>query len=178
MKLVEQFGLDIFDVRKQSVHGGTLRIFVSKKDNCQINNSVKFFINEENELGLDKIKFYQKFSTDVKELKKNLIEILIQLKKENKSIFGYGAPAKGNVLLNYCGIDTNFLDYIVDTTPLKQGKYTPGTHIPIIPPTTLKNVDVALLLAWNYESEILLKENIFRKNGGKFLIPLPKPIIK
>ena len=178
LKLVEQFGLEIFDIRKQSVHGGTLRIFVSKKDNCQINNSVKFFINEENELGLDKIKFYQKFSTDVKELKKNLIEILIQLKKENKSIFGYGAPAKGNVLLNYCGIDTNFLDYIVDTTPLKQGKYTPGTHIPIIPPTTLKNVDVALLLAWNYESEILLKENIFRKNGGKFLIPLPKPIIK
>ena len=178
LKLVKQFGLEIFDIRKQSVHGGTLRIFVSKKDNYQINNSVNFFINEENKLGLDKIEFYHKFSTNVEELKKNLLKLLTQLKKENKSLLGYGAPAKGNVLLNYCGIDTNFLDYIVDTTPLKQGKYTPGTHIPIIPPTTLKNVDVALLLAWNYESEILLKENIFRKNGGKFLIPLPKPIIK
>ena len=178
LKLVKQFGLEIFDIRKQSVHGGTLRIFVSKKDNYQINNSVNFFINEENKLGLDKIEFYHKFSTNVEELKKNLLKLLTQLKKENKSLLGYGAPAKGNVLLNYCGIDTNFLDYIVDTTPLKQGKYTPGMHIPIIPPKNLKNTDVALLLAWNYESEILLKEKIFRENGGKFLIPLPKPIIK
>jgi len=178
LKLVKQFGLEIFDIRKQSVHGGTLRIFVSKKDNYQINNSVNFFINEENKLGLDKIEFYHKFSTNVEELKKNLLKLLTQLKKENKSLLGYGAPAKGNVLLNYCGIDTNFLDYIVDTTPLKQGKYTPGMHIPIIPPKNLKNTDVALLLAWNYESEILLKEKMFRNNGGKFLIPVPNPIIK
>ena len=178
LKLVKQFGLEIFDIRKQSVHGGTLRIFVSKKDNYQINNSVNFFINEENKLGLDKIEFYHKFSTNVEELKKNLLKLLTQLKKENKSLLGYGAPAKGNVLLNYCGINTNFLDCIIDTTPLKQGKYTPGMHIPIIAPSNLNNEDVALLLAWNYESEILLKEKIFRENGGKFLIPLPKPIIK
>ena len=178
LKLVEQFGLEIFDIRKQSVHGGTLRIFVSQKDNYPINNSVNVFLNEEHKLGLDKIEFYHKFSTNVEELKKNLLKLLTQLKKENKSLLGYGAPAKGNVLLNYCGINTNFLDCIIDTTPLKQGKYTPGMHIPIIPPKNLKNTDVALLLAWNYESEILLKENIFRKNGGKFLIPLPKPIIK
>ena len=178
LKLVKQFGLEIFDIRKQSVHGGTLRIFVSKKHNYQIHNSVKIFVNEEKKLGLDKINFYEKFSLNVKELKKNLIEILIKLKKENKSIFGYGAPAKGNVLLNYCEIDTKFLDYVIDTTPLKQGKYTPGMHIPIIAPSNLNNEDVALLLAWNYESEILLKEKIFRENGGKFLIPLPKPIIK
>ena len=178
LKLVKQFGLEIFDIRKQSVHGGTLRIFVSQKDNYPINNSVNVFLNEEHKLGLDKIEFYHKFSTNVEELKKNLLKLLTQLKKENKSLLGYGAPAKGNVLLNYCGIDTNFLDYIVDTTPLKQGKYTPGMHIPIIPPKNLKNTDVALLLAWNYESEILLKEKIFRENGGKFLIPLPKPIIK
>jgi hypothetical protein len=178
LKLVKQFGLEIFDIRKQLVHGGTLRIFVSQKDNYPINNSVKVFLNEEHKLGLDKIEFYHKFSTNVEELKKNLLTLLTQLKKENKSLLGYGAPAKGNVLLNYCGIDTNFLDCIMDTTPLKQGKYTPGMHIPIIPPKNLKNVDVALLLAWNYESEILLKEKIFRENGGKFLIPIPKPIIK
>jgi SAM-dependent methyltransferase len=178
LKLVKQFGLEIFDIKKQLVHGGTLRIFVSQKDNYPINNSVNVFLNEEHKLGLDKIEFYHKFSTNVEELKKNLLTLLTQLKKENKSLLGYGAPAKGNVLLNYCGINTNFLDCIIDTTPLKQGKYTPGMHIPIIPPKNLKNTDVALLLAWNYESEILLKENIFRKNGGKFLIPLPKPIIK
>ena len=178
LKLVKQFGLEIFDIKKQLVHGGTLRIFVSQKDNYPINNSVKVFLNEEHKLGLDKIEFYHKFSTNVEELKKNLLKLLTQLKKENKSLLGYGAPAKGNVLLNYCGINTNFLDCIIDTTPLKQGKYTPGMHIPIIPPKNLKNTDVALLLAWNYESEILLKEKIFRENGGKFLIPLPKPIIK
>ena len=178
LKLVKQFGLEIFDIRKQLVHGGTLRIFVSQKDNYPINNSVNVFLNEEHKLGLDKIEFYHKFSTNVEELKKNLLKLLTQLKKENKSLLGYGAPAKGNVLLNYCGINTNFLDCIIDTTPLKQGKYTPGMHIPIIPPKNLKNTDVALLLAWNYESEILLKEKIFRENGGKFLIPLPKPIIK
>ena len=178
LKLVKQFGLEIFDIKKQLVHGGTLRIFVSQKDNYPINNSVNVFLNEEHKLGLDKIEFYHKFSTNVEELKKNLLKLLTQLKKENKSLLGYGAPAKGNVLLNYCGIDTNFLDCIMDTTPLKQGKYTPGMHIPIIPPKNLKNTDVVLLLAWNYESEILLKEKIFRENGGKFLIPLPKPIIK
>jgi len=178
LELVKQFGLEIFDIRKQLVHGGTLRIFISKKDNHQINKSVKIFVDKEKKLGLDKIEFYEKFSLDVQQLKKNLIKILTKLKKENKSVFGYGAPAKGNVLLNYCGIDTKFLDHIIDTTPLKQGKYTPGMHIPIIPPSNLNNDDVALLLAWNYESEILIKEKIFRNNGGKFLIPLPKPIMK
>jgi len=139
---------------------------------------VKIFIDEEYSLGLDKIEFYHKFSTDVKELKKNLIELLVKLKNENKLLFGYGASAKGNVLLNYCCIDHQILEYIVDTTPLKQGKYTPGTHIPVISSEKIlergKN-DVALLLAWNYQDEILEKEQLFRKRGGKFLIPVPQP---
>ena len=134
LKLVEQFGLEIFDIRKQSVHGGTLRIFVSKKNNYSINDSVKIFIDDEYSLGLDKIEFYHKFSTNIIKLKKNLIELLLRLKNENKSIFGYGASAKGNVLLNFCDIANENLDFIIDTTPLKQGKFTPGTHIPIIPP--------------------------------------------
>ena len=178
LKLVEQFGLEIFDIRKQSVHGGTLRIFVSKKNNYSINDSVKIFIDDEYSLGLDKIEFYHKFSTNIIKLKKNLIELLLRLKNENKSIFGYGASAKGNVLLNFCDIANENLDFIIDTTPLKQGKFTPGTHIPIIPPEKIlekgKN-DVALLLAWNYADSILKKEELFRKNGGKFLIPVPEP---
>ncbi len=177
LKLVQQYGLEIFDIRKQLVHGGTLRIFVSKKGNYSINNSVKIFLSEEHTLGLDNIEFYHKFSTNVKELKKNLIELLTQLKKENKLLFGYGASAKGNVLLNYCNIDNHILEYIVDTTPLKQGKYTPGTHIPVFSPEKIvhNTENIALLLAWNYKSEILEKEKKFREKGGKFLIPIPFP---
>ena len=178
IKWTKQFGLEIFDIQNQNVHGGSLRIFVSKKGNFQKNNSVQKLIDEEYDLGLDNIEIYEKFSTNVKELKENLKQILKKLKKENKSIFGYGAPAKGNVLLNYCNIGTEFLDFIIDTTPLKQGKLTPGTHIPVFSPEKMVNKgknDVALLLAWNYESEILEKEKMFRKQGGKFLVPVPEP---
>jgi len=104
--------------------------------------------------------------------------LLEKIKKEKKSLFGYGAPAKGNVLLNYCNIDFNVLEYIVDTTPLKQGKFTPGTHIPVFSPEKMIDKgygDIALLLAWNYESEILEKEKKFRDKGGKFLVPIPSP---
>ncbi len=178
IKLMSQFGLEIFNVEKYDVHGGSLRIFVSKKSNFEINNSVQKFIDEEYKFGLNDFVVYEKFAIKVYELKKNLKKILLQLKKENKSIFGYGASAKGNVLLNFCNIDNKLLDFIVDTTPLKQGKYTPGTHIPVISPEKItkrgKN-DVALLLAWNYKSEILEKEKKFREKGGKFLIPIPFP---
>ena len=108
----------------------------------------------------------------------SLTKKLNQLIEQDFQIFGYGAPAKGNVLLNFCDIANENLDFIIDTTPLKQGKFTPGTHIPIIPPEKIlekgKN-DVALLLAWNYADSILKKEELFRKNGGKFLIPVPEP---
>jgi len=173
-----QFGLEIFDIQKQNVHGGSLRIFVSQKNKFDVNVSVKKFIDEEYKLGLDSIEIYHKFSANVNDLKENLKKLLNQLKKENKSIFGYGAPAKGNVLLNYCNIDTEILEFIIDTTTLKQGRYTPGTHIPVISPEKVMEKgkdDVALLLAWNYENEILEKEQSFRKQGGKFLVPIPKP---
>ena len=181
IKWTEEHDLEIFDIIKQDVHGGSLRIFVSKKGNFQRNNSVKKLVQNEYDLGLDKIVIYKKFSKDVEELKTKLKNILNQLKKENKTIFGYGAPAKGNVLLNFCEINTKYLDYIIDTTPLKQGKFTPGTHIPIFHPNKITDrgdKHVGLLLAWNYENEILSKEKEFRNKGGKFLIPLPTPTIK
>ena len=154
---------------------------ISQKNNFKAKDSVKHFIDEEHRFGLDDIEIYRSFSIKVAEFKRKLKTELEIIKKENKSIFGYGAPAKGNVLLNYCNIDTHFLDYVIDTTPLKQGKYTPGTHIPIFPPEKILDKGdgyVALLLAWNYESEILEKEKQFRDKGGKFLIPIPTPIIK
>ena len=178
LKLVKQFGLEIFDIRKQSVHGGTLRIFVSKQNNFEVSSSIDDFINSEYELGLDKNLIYDSFSEKIKKLKIQLKELLVELKKENKSLFGYGASAKGNVLLNYCKIDNTILDFIIDTTPIKQGKYTPGTHIPVYSPDKILDEgdgSIALLLAWNYKSQILAKENQFRTNGGKFLLPIPKP---
>ena len=181
INLIERFNLEIFDIQKQSVHGGTLRIFVSKKNNFNIKDNVDKFIELEYKFGINNIKTYNKFSDDVKNLKNKIKELLHKLKNEKKSLFGYGASAKGNVLLNYCNIDYNILDYIVDTTPLKQGKFTPGTHIPILSSEKISdkgNNDVGLLLAWNYESEILKKEKSFRSKGGKFLIPIPFPILK
>lgn len=178
LQLVKQFGLEIFDIRKQSVHGGTLRIFVSKKNNFKINDSISAFINSENELGLNKNLIYNNFSLSVMNLKNQLKELLQKLKQEKKSLFGYGASAKGNVLLNYCNIDNQLLDFIVDTTPTKQNKFTPGTHIPVFPPEKIKDKgenDIALLLAWNYEAQILENEKQFRINGGKFLLPIPTP---
>ncbi len=178
LKLVEQFGLEIFDIRKQLVHGGTLRIFVSKKNNFKVSDSIDNFINSEYEMGLNKNSIYDIFSANVKNLKIQLKELLIELKKEKKSLFGYGASAKGNVLLNYCEIDNTVLDFIIDTTPTKQGKYTPGTHIPIYSPKKILDKgdnDIALLLAWNYESQIIEKEKNFRSKGGKFLVPIPSP---
>jgi D-mycarose 3-C-methyltransferase len=181
VNLTDRYDLEIFDVQKQSVHGGTIRVFISKKNNFKVKNSVKHFLDYEHKFGLDKMEVYSNFSEKVKEFKRKLRTELEILKKENKSIFGYGAPAKGNVLLNYCNIDTTLLDYIIDTTPLKQGKFTPGTHIPIFSPEKMSDKGighVALLLAWNYESTILEKEKQFREKGGKFLVPIPNPIIK
>lgn len=178
VNLTNRYGLEIFDVKKQSVHGGTIRVFISQKNNFKAKDSVKHFLDEEHRFGLDDMKIYRSFSVKVAEFKRKLKTELEIIKKENKSIFGYGAPAKGNVLLNYCDIDTNFLDYIIDTTPLKQGKYTPGTHIPIFSPEKILDKGdgyIALLLAWNYEHEILEKEKQFREKGGKFLIPVPEP---
>ena len=175
-----KFGLEVFDIKKQTVHGGTIRVFITKKGNILQKNSVQKFLDEEHQYGLDKILTYEKFAQNVIDLKSDLIESIIKLKKEKKSLIGYGASAKGNVLLNYCNIDHTILDFIIDTTPLKQGKFTPGTHIPILPPNAMESKgdgDVALLLAWNYEDAILEKEKLFRSKGGKFLIPIPKPRI-
>ena len=178
MNLTNRYGLEVFDVKKQSVHGGTIRVFISQKNNFKAKDSLKHFLDEEHRFGLDDIEVYRSFSVKVAEFKRKLKTELEIIKKESKSIFGYGASAKGNVLLNYCDIDTSLLDYVIDTTPLKQGKYTPGTHIPIFPPEKILDKGdgyIALLLAWNYEPEILEKEKQFREKGGKFLIPVPEP---
>ena len=170
----------IFNIQKQKVHGGTIRVFVSKPNKYKINSSVKKILELETKFGIKKINTYIEFSNKTKLLKKSLIETICELKNKNYKIFGYGSPAKGNVLLNYCDLDNSMIDFLTDITSLKQNKYSPGMHIVIKSSSLVKNLTneyVGLMLAWNYKNEILEKEKKFRRNGGKFLIPIPKPTI-
>lgn len=179
-RLFKKFELEIFDIQKQSVHGGTLRIFVAKKEKKKIRSKVKKMIDFEKQFGISKIRTYKQFGEKVLMLRDSLQEMIKKLKHEGKIIYGYGAPAKGNVLLNFCQINNKMIDFIIDTTPLKQNLLTPGTHIPIKSPSKIRGKgvgDIFLLLAWNYKKDILKKEKKFRNQGGKFLIPLPKPLI-
>lgn len=173
-KLIEQFGLKIFDVRLMPIHGQSLRVYVGK--NFEISDSVEEFLKKEKELELDKVETFLKFSEKVKQNKEKLKNLLLELKKEGKKIIGYGAPAKGNTLLNYFGINGDILDFLTDTTPLKQGMYSPGARIPICPPEKLNEskADYILLLVWNYADAILEKEKKLRESGVKFIIPVPE----
>ncbi len=171
--LVRRFGFEVFDVELTHMHGASLRLFVG---NRKQKPSVESILIKEKELGLHKYATYQAFAKRVEANRKVLRTLLLDLHKQNKKIVGYGAPAKGNTLLNSCGIDNTVIDFIIDTTPFKQGLFTPGGHIPVYPPDTFYpfKPDYALLLAWNYADVIIKKEEEFRANGGKFIIPVPK----
>jgi len=173
-KLFDQFNLKIFDVKLIPVHGQSLQVYASK--NYEALDTVDEFLEKEKELRLGEIETYMNFADNVEENKNKLKNLLQELKKKGKKIIGYGASAKGNTLLNYFQIDNRVLDFIVDSSPLKQGIYTPGTHIPISSPNRLKKEkpDYLLLLAWNYAESILKKEQKLRNQGVKFIIPVPK----
>jgi len=172
--LAEQFGLNIFDAQITSMHGATLRVFISASRTVQ--QSVQTLLNREYKLGLEKLSTYKNFALRVKKNQEDLRSLLLNLKRQGKTIAGYGAPAKGNTLLNFCKINHKTVDYLVDTTIFKQGLYTPGGHIPVHPPEHFKEnrPDYTVLLAWNYSDAILKKEDVYRKQGGKFIIPVPK----
>jgi hypothetical protein len=126
-------------------------------------------------LGLESLEFYEDFGERVKEVKRALLGFLIEAKRAGKSVVGYGAPGKGNTLLNYCGIRTDFLDYTVDRNPYKQGKFTPGTHIPIHDPERIRQTrpDYVLILAWNLRKEITHQMGFAREWGCRFVVPIP-----
>ena len=172
--LFSQFGLKIFNINLIPIHGKSLQVYLAK--NPKVSKSVENFLKKEKELGLNKLQTYLKFAQQVKKNKEELKNLLSKLRKENKKIVGYGAPAKGNILLNYFKIDNEILDFVIDDSPLKQGLYTPGTHIPIFARDELKKnrPDYFLLLAWNYAETILKKEQKLRDEGVKFIIPVPK----
>jgi hypothetical protein len=174
-------GLTLFDVEELPTHGGSLRIYARHTDDYSkpMTDRIKELRKREDTYGITRIETYSAFSEKVKETKRKLLEFLIKIKSEGKSIVGYGAPGKGNTLLNYCGIRTDFIDYTVDRNPYKHGRFTPGTHIPIFPPDKIRETrpDYLFILPWNLKKEIIAQEAYIRQWGGKFIVPIPEPEI-
>jgi SAM-dependent methyltransferase len=176
-KIFAKHGLTLFDVDEIPTHGGSLRIYArhSENDRLPVNNHVNSMREIELHSGVADETFYRNFEEQVKETKRKLLSFLIQAKRSGKSIAGYGAPGKGNTLLNYCGIREDFLDYTVDRNPYKQGKFLPGTHIPIYSPDHIRETkpDYLLILPWNFKEEIMTQNSFIREWGGSFVIPIP-----
>lgn len=170
--------LTLFDVEELPTHGGSLRIYARHVDDVSkpVTEKVKELRSKENNYGITRMETYFAFSRKVEETKRKLLEFLIKVKREGKSVVGYGAPGKGNTLLNYCGIRTDFIDYTVDRNPYKHGKFTPGTHIPIFPPDRIRETrpDYVFILPWNLKNEIIAQESYIREWGGKFIVPIPE----
>ena len=176
-KAFARHSITLFDVEELSTHGGSLRIYGCHVGDaaCPITDNVDELRNRELNAGFDRIETYQGFAKQVEESKRNLLEFLIEAKRQGKTVVGYGAPAKGNTLLNYCGIRTDFLDYTVDRSPHKQGHFLPGTRIPIFAPEKIRETkpDYVLILPWNLKDEIALQMEHIREWGGKFVVPIP-----
>lgn len=174
--LFEKHNLKIINIKRIPVHGGSVRIYVAKKSSLlNQEKTVLEFINQEKLRKLDKKSTYEDFTRRVSSIKRELKNYLKQLKIQGKKITGYGASAKGNVLLNYCKIGPELINFIVDSIPYKQGRFTPGTHIPIYPENRLEKEmpDYCLLMAWNFADEILRKQIKYREKGGQFIITIP-----
>ena len=176
-KIFTAHGLTIFDVEELSTHGGSLRIYAKHVEDMTnpISTRVKELRVREETAGLTRMQTYFAFSGKVQETKRKLLELLIKIKRKGRRICGYGAPGKGNTLLNYCGIRTDFLDFTVDRNPYKQGKFTPGTHIPIFPPDKIREErpDYVLILPWSLKDEIITQISYIRDWGGKYIVPIP-----
>ena len=172
--LIESLDMVVEDIKLVPIHGESMRVYVGLSGKGS--KAVGEFLKREKKMGLVDIKTYKNFSKKVESNKDDLKKLLLSLKKKGKRIVGYGAPAKGNTLLNYFKIGPEIIDYIIDTTISKQGTFTPGSHIPIMSPETLRKEmpDNVLLLSWNYADAILEKEKELRKKGVKFIIPVPR----
>ena len=171
-------GITLFHVEELPTHGGSIRIYGCHQNDASkpVRNTVTEMLKREKALGFTTIEYYTRFEEQVKETKRKLVEFLIKAKREGKTVVGYGAPGKGNTLLNYCGIRTDFMDYTVDRSPHKQGNFLPGTRIPIFAPEKIKETkpDYVLILPWNLKKEISGQMSFIKDWGGKFVIPIPE----
>jgi SAM-dependent methyltransferase len=170
-------GLTLFDVEELWTHGGSLRIYARHADDASrpIGPRVAALLAQEKTAGLDRLERYSAFTEQVEETKRKLLQFLIDARRAGKTVAGYGAPGKGNTLLNYCGIRTDFVEYTVDRNPYKHGRFLPGTHIPIFDPEKIKETrpDYLLILPWNLKDEIMGQMAEIRAWGGQFVIPIP-----
>lgn len=177
-KIFAAHGLTLFDVEEIPTHGGSLRIYGRHAEDSSkaVTARVNALRNHEISAGYLCLDTYSRFAEQVKETKRKLLEFLIQAKRNGKQIAGYGAPGKGNTLLNYCAIRTDFLDYTVDRNPYKHGRFLPGTHVPIFPPERIRETkpDFLLILPWNLKDEIISQNAFIREWGGKFIVPIPE----
>ena len=180
-KVFTAHGLVLFDVEELPTHGGSIRIYARHAEDASKPRGARVgeLLARELALGFDRIDTYRRFDEQVRQTKRNILAFLIDLKRAGNQIVGYGAPGKGNTLLNYCGIRTDFLDYTVDRNPYKQGKFTPGTHIPIHDPARIRvtKPDYIFILPWNLRAEITEQMAHVRDWGCRFIIPIPSPEI-
>ena len=176
-RILAAHGLKIYDVEELDTHGGSLRIFACHEEDPlrPVTTRVDALRLREDRAGVADLTYYAEFGERVRESKRKLLEFLIDAKRAGKRIAGYGAPGKGNTLLNYCGIRSDFVDYTVDRSLYKQGKYLPGTHIPIHAPERIRETrpDYVLVLPWNLQKEIVEQLAYIREWGGQFVIPIP-----
>jgi hypothetical protein len=177
-RIFANHGITLFDVEELPSHGGSLRIYGKHSDDHskKITKNVTGLLTREREKGFEGLKYYAEFEEKVKETKRKILDFLIDTKRQNKTIVGYGAPGKGNTLLNYCGVRTDFIDYTVDMSPHKQGNFLPGTHIPILHPEMIKKTkpDFLFILPWNLKEEIIKQHSYIREWNGKSVIPIPE----
>ncbi|HEU5297037.1 MAG TPA: class I SAM-dependent methyltransferase [Burkholderiaceae bacterium] len=171
-------GLTLFDVEELPTHGGSLRIFARHRDNAAlpVGERVEGLRGREVADGFLTAERYRNFDQQVRRTKRRLLSFLVDARERGKKVVGYGAPGKGNTLLNYCGIRTDLLDFTVDANPYKQGKFTPGTRIPILAPTAIRDArpDYVLILPWNLRAEIAQGAAYIREWGGRFVVPIPE----
>lgn len=178
-KFFAMFDMEVFDVKHTPIRAGSMMYFVQNKTTGKrkISPNVRNLVKQEKAQKLDKIETYTSFANYISKTKANLLKTITSLKKQNKTIVGYGASGRGTIIMNYCDLDKNLLDYVVDDAPAKHGSYTPGTHQKIFPSSVLsKNTrpDYAVLFAWPFIEEVLLRNQEYVKDGGKFIVPLPK----
>jgi len=181
MFVVDRVIFQIFNkvYRIGGLNGGSLRYYVGHIGKRPVKKIIAAHIDLEKKKGLYSLAKLKDFALKVEQQKIALIELIIKLKKRGKKIAGLSAPAKGNTLLNYCNLDRSFIDFLTEKTQIKIGRYAPGTHIPVYSDRELleRKPDYALILAWNFADELMKNLSDFKKNGGKFIIPIPRPKI-